>query len=76
MTPAELDALEHEADDILVATIATCSAPGVETTGATMLNLAFDQAQLVIRDRRRALATELPTSELTLNRTVMTAEEQ
>jgi hypothetical protein len=37
VTPAELDALEHEADDILVATIATCSAPGVETTGATML---------------------------------------
>jgi len=76
VTPVELDALEHEVDDILVATIATCSAPGAETTGPTMLNLALDQAQLVIRDRRRALATELPASQLTLNSTVMTADEQ
>jgi hypothetical protein len=57
-TLEELDGLEHETDEILIAALAHHSLNHAAGGQISTLSLALEQARLAIRDRRRQLRGE------------------
>ena len=55
-SPEELDALEHEADEILGTALMKAGRGSLEGSGVAAFTLGLDQARRAIADRRKALA--------------------
>ncbi len=54
-TAAELDALEHETDDILGVALGKAGRGGLDDAGVSAFSLGLEQARHAIADRRRSL---------------------